>query len=318
MPQSTSTLTTKQRLSRLDQRSAPYLYIAPFFVIWAIVGLFPLLYTAFVSVHKWGLIKGNGGFVGMENYQWVLSQPRFWVGLRNTFSIFLLSSVPQVIVALLIAWVLDANLRAKTFWRMGVLLPYIVAPIAVSLIFGQLFSDQSGVVNAVLGHLGIDPIGWHRDVLPSHLAIASMVNFRWTGYNTLIFLAAMQAIPRETIEAAIVDGANRLHTFWDITVPMLRPTMIFVIITSTIGGLQIFDEPRMFDTTGAGGASRQWMTVTMYMYELGWGSQRSLGRASAVAWILFAIVVVFALINFYLTRRIADSGNSRPSRGGKR
>ena len=216
--------------------------------------------------------------------------------------------------AILIAAVLDANLKAKTFWRMGVLLPYVVAPIAVSLIFGQVFSDQSGVINAVLGQLGMDPSGWHKDVLASHLAIATMVNFRWTGYNTLIFLAAMQAIPRETIEAAVVDGASRVKTFLHVTIPMLRPTIIFVVITSTIGGLQIFDEPRMFDTTGAGGADRQWMTVTMYMYELGWGSQRNLGRASAVAWILFLIVVTISLLNYFITRRISSSGQTHPTR----
>ncbi len=310
-------LTFRQRLGRWDQKASPYVYIAPFFLIWAITGLFPLVYTAFVSVHKWGLLQGNKGFVGLDNYTWVLGQERFWKGMRNTFSIFLLSSVPQVVAALLLAWVLDANLRARTFWRMGVLLPYVVAPIAVSLIFGQLFADQSGVVNAVLAKLGMSPIGWHRDVLASHFAIATMVNFRWTGYNTLIFLAAMQAIPRETIEAAIVDGASRVRTFLNVTIPMLRPTIVFIIITSTIGGLQIFDEPRMFDTSGGGGADRQWMTVTMYMYELGWGSQRSLGRASAVAWILFLVVVLFALLNFYLTRRIAGTDSAPHARKRK-
>ncbi|WP_394274922.1 carbohydrate ABC transporter permease [Luteococcus sp.] len=311
---STPTLTRRQKLSQLDQKASPYLYIAPFFLIFVIAGLFPLLYTAFVSVHKWNLIRGNLGFIGVDNYTWVLQQPRFWKGLRNTFSIFLLSSVPQVILAVLIAAALDANLRAKTFWRMGVLLPYVVAPIAVSLIFGQVFSDQSGVINSILERIGMGPIGWHKDVLASHLAIATMVNFRWTGYNTLIFLAAMQAIPRETIEAAVVDGASRVKTFLHVTIPMLRPTIIFVVITSTIGGLQIFDEPRMFDNTGAGGADRQWMTVTMYMYELGWGSQRNLGRASAVAWILFMIVVAITLLNYFITRRIASSGATQPRR----
>lgn len=314
-------LTARQRLSRWDVKFSPYLYIAPFFLIWAVVGLFPLVYTAFVSLHRWNLLQGNRGFIGLDNYTWVLHEARFWKGLRNTFSIFLLSSVPQVVAAILIASVLDANLRAKTFWRMGVLVPYVVAPIAVSLIFGQLFSDQSGLVNSVLDRMGLDPIGWHKSVLASHLAIATMVNFRWTGYNTLIFLAAMQAIPRETIEAAVVDGANRVRTFWNVTVPMLRSTIIFVVITSTIGGLQIFDEPRMFDTTGAGGGDRQWMTVAMYMYELGWGSQRNLGRASAVAWLLFLIIVLISLLNLAATRRIASSGAPRPTRrlrGGHR
>jgi cellobiose transport system permease protein len=251
----------------------------------------------------------------MQNYLDVLTQPRFLTALRNTFSIFLLSSVPQVIAAIAIAAVLDQNIRAKTFWRMGVLLPYVVAPVAVSLIFSKIFADQSGLINELLGNIGIEPIRWHADPLASHVAIATMVNFRWTGYNTLIFLAAMQAVPRDVYEAAIIDGAGRARTFFSVTIPMLRPTVIFVIITSTIGGLQIFDEPRLFDQLGQGGADRQWMTLTMYLYELGWGPQKSFGRASAVAWILFLIIVVIGIINFSITRRIAASG---PSKGGKR
>lgn len=308
--------------SRLDLKTAPYLYIAPFFLLFALVGLFPLLYTAFVSVHEWGLITGNQGFVGLKNFQDVLGQDRFWQGMGNTFSIFVLSSVPQVIIAIFIAAILDANLRAKTFWRMGVLVPYVVAPVAVGLIFNQMFADQSGFINAVLTSLGLPAVGWHAQPLASHFAIATMVNFRWTGYNTLIILAAMQAIPRDVIEAAVVDGASRLRTFFLVTLPMLRPTLIFVIITSTIGGLQIFDEPRMFDQTGLGGNDRQWMTITMFMYELGWGSQRNFGRASAVAWILFLVIVAFALINFWLTSRIASSGGAKPkktrTKGGTR
>ena len=300
-------MTWRQRLSRWDVRSAPYLYIAPFFVLFAVVGLFPLLYTGWVALNRWSLITGNQGFIGLGNFGYVLAQPRFADAVVNTFSIFLLSSVPQIVLAILIASVLDANLRARTFWRMGVLVPYVVAPVAVALVFGQLFADQSGVINTLLAGIGLDPVGWHANRFASHLAIATMVNFRWTGYNALIFLAAMQAIPRDIIEAAVVDGAGRWRTFIDITVPLLRPTIIFVVITSTIGGLQIFDEPRMFDTFGLGGPDREWMTVTMYLYELGWAGQRNLGRSAAVAWLLFGIIVVFALINFAITRRIASS-----------
>jgi cellobiose transport system permease protein len=306
-------MTWRQRLSRWDVRSAPYLYIAPFFLLFALVGLFPLLYTGWVALNKWSLVTGDQGFIGLTNFQYVLQQPRFWDAVANTFSIFLLSSVPQIILAIFIAAMLDANLRAKTFWRMGVLVPYVVAPVAVSLIFGQLFADESGVVNTILTLIGLDPIGWHSDRLWSHIAIATMVNFRWTGYNALIFLAAMQAIPRDIIEAAVVDGANRWRTFINVTIPQLRPTIIFVVITSTIGGLQIFDEPRMFDNFGLGGPDREWMTVTMYLYELGWNTQRNLGRAAAVAWLLFVIIVVITLLNYAITRRIASS-DAHPKR----
>ncbi|WP_373569158.1 carbohydrate ABC transporter permease [Streptomyces alfalfae] len=293
-------------------RLSPYLYISPFFLLFAVVGLFPLLYTGWVSLHEWSLIGGQGEFVGFDNFTFVLGQAFFWKALRNTLSIFLLSTVPQLIAALVIAAMLDANLRAKTFWRMGVLLPYVVAPVAVGLVFSQMFADGSGMINTILGHVGIDPVGWHRDTLPSHIAISTMVNFRWTGYNALILLAAMQAIPRDMYEAATLDGASRLRQFFSITVPMVRPTMIFVILTSTIGGLQIFDEPRMFDQTGLGGSNGQWKTVTLYLYELGWNKQQ-LGRAAAVAWLLFLIIIVFALLNNWLTRRIASADDAARS-----
>lgn len=300
----------RQRIGRWDVKASPYLYISPFFILFAIVGLFPLGYTAWVSLHDWNLIGGKGDFVGLDNYANVLAQPNFRTGLRNTFSIFLLSSVPQVLTGLVLAAVLNANLRAKTFWRMGVLLPYVVAPVAVGLIFSKMFADQSGLINTLLGNVGIDPIRWHADVLSSHVAIATMVNFRWTGYNTLILLAAMQAVPSDLYEAAVIDGASRMRQFISVTIPMLRPTLIFVVITSTIGGLQIFDEPRMYDQFGQGGADRQWMTVTMYLYELGWGAQKSFGRAAAVAWILFLIIIAIGLVNFALTRRISSSGSA--------
>ncbi len=295
-----------QTLSRWDVKVSPYLYISPFFILFAITGLFPLAYTAWVSVHEWNLIGGQGDFVGLDNFAFVLSNPPFWIALRNTFSIFLISAVPQIIVALLIAAVLDRNLRASTFWRMGVLLPYVVAPVAVTLIFSNMFGDQYGLINNLLGDLGIDPIGWHSEVLPSHIAIATMVNFRWTGYTALILLAGMQAIPRDYYEAAMIDGAGTVRQFFSITIPQLRPTLIFVIVTSTIGGLQIFDEPRLYDTAGQGGASSQWMTITIYLYNLGWG-QLNFGRAAAVAWLLFLIIVIVGLLNVVITRSIAKA-----------
>ncbi|MCC3300362.1 carbohydrate ABC transporter permease [Arthrobacter sp. zg-Y895] len=298
------------RLARWDVKISPYLYISPFFILFAIVGLFPLIYTGWVSLHNWNLIGGNLGFSGAENFTFVLSQPYFWNAVGNTFSIFLISAVPQIILAIGIAAVLDANLRAKTFWRMGVLVPYVVAPVAVGLIFGNVFADQSGAINGLLTSIGLDPVPWHSNTLASHIAIATMVDFRWTGYNALIFLAAMQAVPRDMYEAAILDGASRWRQFISVTVPMLRPTIIFVVITATIGGLQIFDEPRVFDAYGLGGADRQWQTLTMYIWELGWG-QRNLGRASAVAWLLFVIIVLIAALNFLITRRIASQGGRK-------
>ena len=295
----------RQRLSRLDVKVTPYVFISPFFLLFLLVGMFPLAYTAWVSVHQWGLLSGQGDYSGLENYRRVLGDRYFWNALRNTFSIFLLSSVPQVIIALSLAGLLDTQLRGRTLWRMSVLLPFVVAPAAVALIFGNVFGDRYGLVNELLQGIGLDAVRWHVDTLASHVAIASMVNWRWTGYNALIFLAAMQTVPRDVYESAELDGAGRVRQFVSITVPLIRPTVIFVVITSTIGGLQIFAEPRLFDTTGLGGSDRQYQTVTMYLWELGW-RVRDLGMASAVAWLLFLIIVVIATFNLFVSQRVGS------------
>lgn len=207
---------------------------------------------------------------------------------------------------------------------MGVLLPYIVAPSAAGIIFSQVFSDKMGAINVLLQQIGMQPIMWHGNTFWSHVAIATIVNWRYIGYNTLILLAAMQAIPRDVLEAAVVDGAGKWRTFRSVTLPMLRPTLIFVIITSTIGGLQIFDEPQMFHNgaSSGGGANNQYLTVSLYLYKLGFVSvtpgQPNLGRAAAVAWILFLIVVAISLLNYALTQRLATGGQSRESKEAAR
>ena len=299
-------LAVNQKLGRWDVKFSPYLFVSPFFILFGLVGLFPLLYTGWVALHDWDLIGGQGAWVGFHNFAFILQQRQFWIALRNTLSIFLLSAIPQLICAIAIAVVLDSNLRNKTFWRMSVLLPFIVMPVAVALIFGSMFGERYGLVNTMLAHIGIGPILWHTDPLASQLAIATMVNFRWTGYNALILLAGMQAIPRDLYESAAIDGAGWFHRFFSITIPQLRPTVIFVIITATIGGLQIFDEPRLYDQIGLGGADQQWMTMTIYLYKLGW-TQLNFGRAAAVAWLLFLVIVVIGLANLAITRRIASS-----------
>lgn len=312
-------LTMRQRLGRADVKYSPYAYIAPFFIVFGLVGLFPIVYTAVIAFQDWDLVRNSGEFIGWGNFTYVLNDREFWLSLRNTFSIFLLSSVPQVIVATVIAAMLDKNIRAKTFWRMGVLLPYVVAPVAVALIFTQLFGDESGLVNDVIRGLGFEGFRWHVDVIPSHVAIATMVNFRWTGYNALILLAAMQAIPRDLYEAAAIDGAGSVRRFFSITIPQIRPTMIFVIITSTIGGLQIFDEPRMFDTSGTGGSNHQWETLALYLYKVGWG-EFNFGRAAAIAWLLFLIIVLVGLLNLLVTRKFIanDTGAKTARKKGKK
>ncbi len=308
-----------QRLSRWDIKVSPYLYVSPFFLLFAVFGAFPLLFNVVVAVHDWHRRAGMGDFVGLDNFTWVLRQPLFWRSLENTFSIFLWGAVPQLVLALLIAAVLDQNLRVRTFWRMSVLVPFVVMPVATAMIFGQVFG-QFGLLVPNLHELGLltgSDSPFFTDRLLSHMAIGSMVVFRWTGYNALIFLAAMQAVPRELYEASTVDGAGRLRQFFSVTLPSIRPTMIFVTLTMTIGGLQIFDEVRLYDGGGTGGgkggADNQWTTVVLYLYELGFGDwQDRLGQAAAVGWIFAVIIAVFSLVNFLLTRSISSSRSRAP------
>jgi len=301
-------LTTRQRLSRWDVRYSPYLYIAPFFVLFGLVGLFPLGYTFVVSLNDWNLLTGPGEWIGLQNFTDELTDPLFWNSLFNTFSIFLLSAVPQLIAAIVIAAVLDQNIRAKTFWRLSVILPYVVTPVAVALIFSNVFGEKYGLINNLLTTIGADPVMWKTETLPSHIAIATMVNWRWTGYNALILLAAMQAVPKDIHEAAAIDGAGAVRRFFSVTIPSIKPTIVFVVITATIGGLQIFTEPKLFNATSSipGGPQRQYQTTVLYLWDLAFNRQ-DFGKASAVAWILFLIIVAIGLVNFWLSRRIAGA-----------
>lgn len=312
------------RLSRWDIKVSPYLYVSPFFLSFAVFGLFPIGFNVVVALHDWDRRLGKGDFVGLDNFIWVLGQPAFWTSLENTFSIFVLSLVPQLILSLLIAALLDQNLRTRTFWRMSILVPFVVMPVASTMIFAQVFG-QFGLVTPLLHEwglfTGIDSPFFH-DRLLSHVAIATIIVFRWTGYNALIFLAAMQAVPRDLYEAATIDGAGRARQFFSVTIPSIRPTMIFVVLTMTVGGLQVFDEARVFDGsgsggTGQGGSNNQWLTTVLYLFNLGFGDwQNRMGQAAAVAWLFALVILIFTLLNFFITRSISTSG-TRTSRADR-
>ncbi len=298
--------TLRQRLSRWDVKVSPYLYVAPFFIVFGIVGLFPLLYTAYVSLFHWKAGDDNPDFIGLDNYKELFADTQFWNALENTVSIFLLSSIPQLIIAVALAALLSSRLRGATGWRVGILLPYAASLVALGIIFSNLFGPKYGLINGLLQTIGLDPIDWQANRLASHTAIAIMVNWRWTGYNALIVLAAMQAIPKELHEAALIDGASATRRFFSVTLPLLKPTLVFVTITSTIGGLQIFTEPKLFDAmpgSNNGGSTNQFQTVTLYLYQSAFENY-NLGYASAIAWILFVVIVLIALVNFFLTGRL--------------
>jgi cellobiose transport system permease protein len=303
----------RERRSRWDQKYSPYGFVAPFFIVFGAFGLYPLLWTAWVSVHHTELIHADqmGGWAGFQNYVNLLHDSFFWNAFRNTVSLSILSAVPQLLMALGLAHLLNYKLRGSTFWRISALAPFATSVAAATVVFAQLFNRDVGTVNYVLHTVfGIHNIDFTNSKWPAQIAISTIVIWRWTGYNALIYLAAMQSIPNDLYEAATMDGAGRWRQFREITIPSLRPTIIFTIIISTIGSIQLFGEPLLFSSGGTnavtGGADRQYQTLAMYFYERGFNNGH-LGRAAAVAWLMFLIIIIFVIINTLIARRMRDT-----------
>jgi cellobiose transport system permease protein len=292
----------------IPERFAPYAYIAPFFILFAVFGLFPMLFTFDISLNNWNPI-GQKTFVGLDNFGTLLTDTRFWNAAGNTLSIWIMSTVPQLLIALGLAHLLHfARLKFANFFRMSLLVPYITSVAATAIVFAQLFDTHYGLVNWMFGLVGVDPVNWLAGQFSSQAVIAAMVVWRWTGYTTLLYLAGMQSIPREMYEAASVDGAGGWRQFTSITIPSLRPVIIFTIITSTIGGLQIFTEPLLVNPSPplTCGAARQCQTLTLYLYEQAFGNYK-FGYGAAIGVALFIMVIVIAAINFALSTRLKGS-----------
>jgi cellobiose transport system permease protein len=299
----------RSRLYRLEVKGSPYAYVAPFFVLFFAFGLFPLLYTAYVSLHNVDLgAPEQQAWVGMANYTRLLHDQFFWNALRNTFTLGVLSTVPQLMIALGLAHLLNYRLRGRTLFRVSVLMPYVTSTAAAAIVFAELFGRDYGFINWALGHLGVNHIDWESGRWSSQIALSTIVTWRWTGYNALIYLAAMQAIPSDLYAAAAVDGAGRWQLFRHITVPSLRPAIVFTVVVSTIGATQLFGEPLLFGGVSGhlGGANHQYQTLGLYLYDQGWFNFH-LGRAAAVAWAMFLIIVILVLVNTLLARRIRSA-----------
>ncbi|GGK98759.1 carbohydrate ABC transporter permease [Mangrovihabitans endophyticus] len=301
-------------LYRFDVKGTPYLLIAPFFLLFAVFGVFPLVFNAIVALRNWRLDDPDAnGWSGFDNFSRLFTDEDFWNALFNTFGIFLLSTVPQLLLALMIANLLNRRLRATTWWRVGVLLPYVTPVAASTLVFAVFFTRDGGMANWVLSLFGIgtdNPINWRADKWSSWIAIAMMVNWKWIGYNALLYLSAMQSIPKDVYEAAAVDGAGPWRQLWRITVPMIQPVVVFTVVLSTIGGLQLFNEPMLFDENPAaasGGSAHQYQTIAQLIYKVGW-KDLNLGYAAAMSWALFLIILVVAGLNALATNRLSGGG----------
>jgi cellobiose transport system permease protein len=287
------------------ERLAPYAYIAPFFLLFAVFGLIPFLFTFYVALFDWNPI-GDHTFIGDANFTRLLQDPRFWNATKNTISIWFLSTVPQLLGALLLAHVLNnARLRFAAFFRMSILVPYITSVAATTIVFAQIFDRDYGILNWLLGLFGVQHIDFVQSGWGSYVLIAAMVAWRWFGFTTLLYLSALQAIPRELHEAAYVDGANGWRRLTQISLPLLRPIIIFTVVTSTIGGLQIFTEPLLVSPSAplTCGPVRQCQTLTLFLYEQGFG-QFKFGYAAAIGVALFVMIIAISLVNFLLSTRI--------------
>ena len=283
--------------------------MAPFFVLFFAFGLFPLLYTAWASLHRIEL--GNPDtqtWIGLTNYTRLLHDQFFWNALWNTVTLGVLSTVPQLLMALGLAHILNYRLRGRTLFRVSVLMPYVTSTAAAAIVFAELFGRDYGFINWLLGAVGFHHIDWENGRWTSQVAISAIVTWRWTGYNALIYLAAMQAIPGDLYAAAAVDGAGRWQLFRHITLPSLRPAIVFTVIISTIGATQLFGEPLLFGGISGhlGGINHQYQTLGLYLYDQGWYNFH-LGRAAAIAWTMFLLILVFVVVNTLLARRIRSA-----------
>ncbi|WP_227394856.1 carbohydrate ABC transporter permease [Jeotgalibacillus aurantiacus] len=292
----------KRSMSQEKRNSiAGYLFVSPFFILFAIFGLFPMLFSFYLAFFKWNGL-GEMTFNGINNFTIIFNDPIFWKSIYNTVVIGLLGTVPQLIVAFLLAYALNAQaLRFKNTFRVAIFMPYVTSIVAVAILFSIIFNSQSfGLVNSILGVFGVDPIVFTQSEWGAKIAIATMIFWRWVGYNTIIYLAGMQSISSDLYEAAKIDGATLSQQLRYITLPMLKPFILFTVFMGTIGSLQIFTEPLIFF---GGNLREEGITVVAYLYRDAF-ENNFFGTASATAIVLFGIIMIFSVLNLLITNRL--------------
>lgn len=291
---------------RWRQDWAPYFFVLPFVVLFIVFGLFPIGFSLFLVFHSWDPVQGLDSmqFAGMENLSFALEDPLVWTSLGNTLWLAVASGLPQHLVAIPLAYLINERLGHWRNSAMGVyFLPYITSTVAIAIMFSTLFSTDYGAINVILQSLAkwdvlgqflpaknIDWLGQPETIKP---VVAMVVFWRYVGFNTILYVAAMQSIPRDLYEAARMDGAKGWRIFWHITLPQLKPMMYFGVTLTVIGGLQLFEEPFIL-TGGKGGMEYAGMTTAMYMYRTAF-EFNDFGLASAISWLLFAVILVLTL-----------------------
>ena len=277
-----------------------YIFILPFFIVYAIFQLYPMLSTirdSFYSKMTVGLIEYPEKFVGLDNYTDIFKEGNIITYFGNTFIIWIIGFIPQIFVSLLLAaWFTDIRLKLKAqgFFKVVIYLPNIIMAAAVSMLFFAIFSDIGPINQAYQSITGAnEPYQFFNHVGSTRIIIA-LINFiMWYGNTTILLMAAIMGVDPALYEAAEIDGASPSQTFWQITIPSIRPILIYVLVTSLIGGVQMYDIPQII-TSGDGGRNRTSMTVVMYLNnQISVG--KNYGKAGTISVILFIVAAILSL-----------------------
>jgi ABC-type sugar transport system permease subunit len=281
-------------------------FAAPFVILFGVFLALPILASFLLSFTSFGLRDLTNpigaSFVGLDNYASLLSDDKFWKSLGNTFY-FVGVGVPLTLtIGLLIASALSRGItRFRTAYRVGYYLPVITSIVAIAVVWRFLLNPDIGLINVALAQVGITGPNWLADKNLAMPSIIAMAVWRNLGFAMVVFIAGLQAIPAMLYEAAAIDGAGRWQAFRYVTLPMLRPTILFMLVITTIGYLQLFEEPFVMTDGGPLDAT---LSVTMYMYQTGFEFFEQ-GYASAIAYVLFVIVAVIAFLQFRFLREDA-------------
>jgi ABC-type sugar transport system permease subunit len=295
---------TARPLDRWWLRAAPYVFVSPFYLIFLAFGLLPIIFSLGVSLYDWRGIT-PGAFVGLANYQVLLHDPAFYTALRNTIFVWLGSVPLMILLALIFAVLLNSQrVRFRGFFRTVYFLPVVTSLVITGLVFKFLFNPSFGLVNRLLEPLGIAPGNMLADPIWMKPVLILALLWRWTGNDMVIMLAGLQSIPGDLYEAARVDGASAPQMFWHITVPLMRPVILFDAIISTIGTFNLFAEP--FVLFGQNGGPGQAGMVTGTLLYQNAFVYFKFGYGAALAWVLALIIFVLSMLQLKLGSREAD------------
>ncbi len=279
-----------------QQKFAPYLFIAPFFLLFAIFMVYPLVSSLVMGFYEMRGFKSRI-FVGFENFTDLFQDPIFWKSLLNTTYFALGTLLLQLPIALFLAILLNAKfVKGKNFLRLAFFTPVLVAGVFVAIIFNLIYDQRAGLINNEFLLFGKE-IGWLSNPRYVMLAVILTGVWQWAGFNMIFFLAGLQGIRQELYEAAAVDGANWWQSFIHITLPSLRPVIAFVVVVSMIGSFQLFDLP--FILTNGGEPADAGTTIVMYLYKNGFQFMR-LGYAATIGWVLFIIIAIISIAQLKL------------------